>query len=131
MTSESVLAHSKLLEARFTNVKNIPGTRSQHCFKPLSRDKLSLSRVSFDHDKHSTVHPIGVTEGSNENDQTNYTVGVYVATVYDHDRKWFVGMILERCEEKADVLVKFMHPAQSQKLAWPSRPDICWVPPLT
>ena len=55
------------------------GTRSHHCFKPLSRDKLSLSRVSFDHDKHSTVHPIGVTEGSNENDQTNYTVGVYVA----------------------------------------------------
>ena len=93
-----------------------------------SHSQQSLSRVSFDHDKHSTVHPIGVTEGSNENDQTNYTVGVYVATVYDHDRKWFVGMILERCEEKVDVLVKFMHPAQSQKLAWPSRPDICWVP---
>ena len=39
-----------------------------------------------------------------------------------------MGMILERCEEKVDVLVKFMHPAQSQKLAWPSRPYICWVP---
>ena len=78
--------------------------------------------------QHCPSHTIGVTEGSNENDQTNYTVGVYVATVYDHDRKWFVGMILERCEEKVDVLVKFMHPAQSQKLAWPSRPDICWVP---
>ena len=128
VTSESVLLHSKVLEVRFADTKSISGTRSPHCFKPLSRETLSLSRVSFEHKNSRTVHSFGATNMSDDLDENTFIVGVYVACVYDHDRKWFVGMILERCEEKFDVLVKFMHPAESHNLAWPSRPDICWIP---
>ena len=105
MTSESVLLHSKVLEVRFADTKSISGTRSPHCFKPLSRETLSLSRVSFEHKNSRTVHSFGATNMSDDLDENTFIVGVYVACVYDHDRKWFVGMILERCEEKFDVLV--------------------------
>ena len=127
VTSESVLLHSKVLEVHFADTKSIPGTRShQVLFKPLSRETLSLSSVSFDHKKSRIVPSFGATNMSDGLDEKTFTFGVYVVCVYDHDRKWFVGVILERCQEKTDVLVKFMQ--ESHNLAWPSRPDICWIP---
>lgn len=121
---------SKELEQRYSALKTIPGTRSHHCFLPLSHSELQMRRISFDVE-FSTVHF----------DQSKTTIGVsalvqkdclqpgsYVACIYDN--KWYVGNIVERNETEQDLLIKFMRRSDDRTLSWPTRTDECYIPVL-
>ena len=51
--------------------------------------------------------------------------GMYVACMYEGE--WFIGAIIEVCDETDDADVSFM---KQDKLSfvWPQRQDRCWVP---
>ena len=58
------------------------------------------------------------------------SVGDYVVCMYDED--WYIGVILEVCEEEGDIKVSFMHPKgpgrPENSFYWPSTEDACYVP---
>ena len=46
ISQESVKSMADKLESRFAKSITVPGTRDNHCFKPVSATKLEVSRVS-------------------------------------------------------------------------------------
>ena len=63
----------------------------------------------------------------------SYQPGKYIACYYDEI--WYIGLILESCDENQDVKVKFMH-CKGLNLHWVNVNDYnvndnssqCWVP---
>ena len=108
------------LQPRYQAAKTIPGTRDNHCFVP-HLDGLHVCRVSPGDDSGYRV----VAEA--EPMRFIAQVGQYVASLYDG--KWWVGYVLDRCEEQEDAQVRFMHPnGPAVSFKWPTTNDICWVP---
>ena len=48
-----------------------------------------------------------VTFGHNNTDTSMLQPGRYIACLYDND-KWYIGIIMDRCNKKNYVKVKFM-----------------------
>ena len=111
------------LEARYANVKTVPGTRSHHCFIPITTTQLQMRRLSSDVIYSSVL--LGDSPAELASTEV-YQPGKYVACIYDND--WFIGNIVERSDINADVLVKFMK-RNGKILTWPPeiRKDECWV----
>ncbi len=125
---EDIEAHRSCLADRFESVQTVPGTRSHHRFVPLDENTLKIFRLSCD-DKGTVVHvsPVAAQhEVKTISSIPDLHLGQYVAVVYDSD--WFIGCITERSDEHQDILVKFMSRSHTNKLTWPRRDDICWVP---
>ena len=118
------------LEQRYSLVQTIPGTRSHHSFVSLSRNSMSMKRISADtmfNTIHLNVNEVGggesaVTKHSND----TYHPGQYVACTYDSE--WHIGNIVERSDSNSDVLINFMQRKDQNRLSWPRHEDKCWVP---
>lgn len=110
------------LTERYQAASTVPGRRSNHYFSPLSANLLLMKRVSLD--SISTNVKIGA---STRDSYTVYTVGKYIACVYD--KKWYIGMIKERSDQNGDVLVIFMK-RNGLSLNWfeDQSTNQCWVP---
>ena len=125
VSKEEAEAHRDSLKEKFSMIQTIPGTRSHHRFVPVSHNCLQLSLLSAD---------VVYTTAKVSSDPDTYDIdigqlqpGMYIAAVYDG--QWYVGCILEKCDEEKDLLVKFMHRnVSSDILSWPRRDDKCWVP---
>jgi len=110
--------HAKDQEKRFATAKTIPGTRSHHCFVPTPGGQLKMFRISADTE--GTVSDITPADCVGD-----YVPGKYVAAVYD--QAWYAGNIIERDDDKRDVLVNFMAHREAA-FQWPRKKDECWVP---
>ena len=100
------------------------GTRSHHCYKPISTNSLEIKRVSSD-DIFSVVQFNKIVEVSS-NDQ--FTHGKYIACVCDDD-ECYIALIHEYSHENRDVRVQFMK-SNGLFLYWfeeDSR-NQCWIP---
>ena len=84
------------------NVEKGVGTRSHHCYKPISTNSLEIRRVSSD-DIFSVVQFKKIDEVSS-NDQ--FTPGKYIACAYDDES--YIALIHEYSHENCDVRVQFM-----------------------
>ena len=73
------------MEVRYESGSTVPGTRSFHQFVPTDVNCISYKRLSSDSflagSKNFSALPV----------RKSYTVGKYVAAVYDLD--WYVGLI--------------------------------------
>lgn len=111
--------------------KTISGTRSHHCFIPLSESTLEIKRLS--------TYSVGTRvslDGTNPNYPSamvhfpNFEEcqpGIYIACMYDDE--WYVGIIVEQSEECRDVYVRFMRRFNEVMLLWPQdRGNECWIP---
>ena len=99
------------------------GTRSRHCYKPISTNSLEIRRVSSDK-MFSVVQFKKVAEVSS-NDQ--FKPGKYIACVYDDE--CYIVLIHEYSHENRDVRVQFMK-RNGLFLYW-FEEDIrnqCWIP---
>ena len=109
------------LERSFAKSTTVPGTRDNHCFKPVSATKLEVSRVSgipgfcVNYEVEEEV-----SEGFQISDMTP---GKYTTCVYDGH--WWVGSIRDTSEAQQDVLIQFMHPhGPAKRFFWPRREDL-------
>lgn len=109
---------------RFASAKKVPGTRSHHCFIPIDKYNLKISRISGD----NTATNVRISDINEEDDMPvglDLHPGQYVAAFYDGE--WFLGNVVE--VEPEDILVDFLHPkGPAKSFSWPSRKDQCWVP---
>ena len=112
------------LPARFDKAVKVTGTRSHHCFIPISKTELQMKRISAD--DHSTV--VGRDQSVSELDTAELQPGKYVASMYD--KEWYIGCIVERSDENDDVFINFMQHSKTGLLSWPAsvRKNACWVP---
>ena len=99
------------------------GTRSHHCYKPISTNSLEIRRVSSD-DIFSVVQFKKIAEVSS-NDQ--FTPGKYIACVYDDE--CYIALIHEYSHENRDVRVQFMK-RNGLFLYWfeENSRHQCWIP---
>ena len=111
MAEQEVSKNAKTyqLEQRYLNCTTISGTKSHHCFIPLSKSKLAMKRLSLD-DEGVLVKLYDNTTKSDlphlqliEND---LYPGKYVACIYDQD--WYIGVITKHSNENKDVYIKSM-----------------------
>ena len=99
------------------------GTRSHHCYKPISTNSLEIRRVSSD-DVFSVVQFKKIAEVSS-NDR--FTPGKYIACAYDNE--CYIALIHEYSHENRDVRVQFTK-RNGLFLYWfeeDSR-NQCWIP---
>ena len=76
------------------------GTKSHHCYKPISTNSIEIRRVSSD-DIFSVVQFKKIAEVPS-NDQ--FTLGKYIACVYDDE--CYIALIHEYSLENGDVRVQ-------------------------
>lgn len=124
VSKDEVDMQTKEQEARFSTAKKIPGTRNHHCFIPVNNRCLKLFRISSDTEG-TLVDEMSASTATPELTQL-YIPGKYIAAVYD--QAWYVGNIVERDDEKDDVLVNFMTRTGDSSFQWPQKKDECWVP---
>ena len=122
-----VQQHRQSQEIRFTAAKKVPGVRTHHCFIPLRDNSLRMFRLSSDTSGTLVSSGNSIEEIDTEDTAHVYIPGKYVAAVYD--QKWYVGNVMERDDEKHDLLVNFMREMASRgSFQWPRKKDSCWVP---
>ena len=124
---DDVEVHRSCLVERFASIQTVPGTRSHHRFVAVSENKLKIFRLSCD-DLGTIVNVSPEPDLAVEPAPsiTDLHPGQFVAVVYDTD--WFIGCITEHSDEHQDILVKFMNRTPTNRLTWPHREDICWIP---
>ena len=144
ISAEDIKKHEETfeLERRYALAKTITGTRSHHCFIPISKNKIRMKRISqdriftdvstgqqVDSERSETAEYLESEQSQADQLQnsTFFQPGKYIACIYDDD--WFIGSIVERSDEHGDVYVKFMKRVNNI-LTWPSdqRQIPCWVP---
>ena len=133
VSSENI-AHNEIkynLDERYSKSKTISGTRSHHCFIPLTETSLEIKRLST----YSVgtkvflggVHPNCSSVMTNVPNFVECQPGIYIACIYDEE--WYVGLITETSEECRDVYVKFMKRFNELMLLWPQGyGNECWIP---
>jgi hypothetical protein len=110
----------------YATAKTLPGTRSYHNFIPISNTKIGAKVVS-EQLEYSFVFNFQTDEIIKEC-LSNINIGVFICLIYDNN-PW-IGLIEEIDVENKDFQVRFMHPCYpSRSYYWPSRDDVCWVPP--
>ena len=109
-----------VMNARYEHGDTVPGTRSFHQFIPSDVNVISYKRLSCD------AFNAGSRNFSSLPVRRSYSVGRYVAAVYDLD--WYIGLIEEQ-ESPDEYLISYMHPKNPRvNLNWPSRPDRLLTP---
>lgn len=120
ITTQDLEQARPAMSARYEHGSTVPGTRSFHQFLPTDINAISYKRLSCD------LFLAGSRNFSALPARKSYSVGRYVAAVYDLD--WYVGLIEE--EQNADeYVISYMHPKNPRiNLNWPLRPDRCLTP---
>ena len=113
-----ITENKHLLEKRFEKSSTLPGSRSNHFFRPSSDSREILMLLVSGEEavlvniSNFVIHDL--------------KIGDYVACTYDFD--WYAGIILDISIDNGDVYVKFMHPkGPSMLFKWPLKEDECWV----
>ena len=107
------------LDKRYSFASTTDGTRPHHSFAPVSMNSTEMQRISFD-DTFSHI-----IFGHIDSDTSMLQPGRYIACLYDD--KWYIGIIVDRCDESNDAKVKFMRRDRSW-LSWYEHDNQCWVP---
>ena len=107
------------LDKRYSFGIMIDGTRSHYSFIPVSMNSIEKQRISFD-DTFSHV-----IFGHIDTDTSMLQPGRYIACLYDD--KWYIGIIMDRCDEINDVKAKFMR-RDRLCVSWYKHDNQCWVP---
>ena len=102
----------------YSFASTIDKTRSHHCFIPVSMNSIEMWRTSFDTFSH-------ITFGHIDTDTSMLQPGRYIACLCDG--KWYIGIIMDRCDESNYVKVKFMR-HDRLCLSWYQHHNQCWVP---
>ena len=111
-------------ENRFSKFKKLPGMRSFHSIKPMTKENMVQARRHSNSETFSQF-PAFKTVGKDEVVSV-LSPGQYVAAVYDH--QWWLGMILEVDDEHDDYKLRFLHPAgPSPTFHLPQFDDECYV----
>ncbi len=109
------------LENRFKIARTIPGTRKQHAFVPLSRNKISI-RVHSD-SRECMEETVSKQERELEIDE----ISGFVTCCYDSE--WWLACVIDVDIDNAEVKVSFLHPhGPSRSYKYPSIPDILTIP---
>jgi hypothetical protein len=127
-----VFVHSKYvvevgnkLQQRFEGTITVKGTRDNHCFKPVSKDIMTVSRTSYSQiccQLSLTTSPIRSTIKS----KAKVKCHTYVACLYN--LQWWIGLVEEISHEYEDIKINFFHPhGPSPSFYWPTTKDICWI----
>lgn len=123
VTADDVQKEHETLKHRFEEAKTFDGTRDHHCYIPLDRSTLRISKISasvcskyieFKTDRTSHLSSI---KDINKND--------YVVCVYD--KKWFIGKVIDVSEANDDAKVVFFKPAGPTTTFSKTSNDIVWV----
>lgn len=131
VSQDEISQHEELQAAGFANAKTIPGTRENHCFIPVNKSSLKMSRVSEDQLTNFVVASVGHRDLPSQCSAQLQTMnpGQYIACMYDEH--WWLGNIITCGSESEpnEIHVKFMHPhGPAASFSWPIRDDECWVP---
>ena len=99
------------------------GTRSHHCYKPMSANSVEIKRVSSD-DIFSVVQFKKIAEVSSNG---QFTPEKYIACVYDDE--CYIAVIHEYSHENRDLRVQFMK-RNGLFLYWfeENSRNQCWIP---
>ena len=125
VSSHNIQRNHSFLEIWFSLGKTIPGTRSYHCFVPISDTEMRLSRISSEGEPNVIRGDHAAPD--NQYDTEKVEVGSYIGCLYDWQR--YVGLVQNLSFKHNDVNLKFMHPKGPAKASfWPDREDNCWVP---
>ena len=109
---------NKHLEKRLEKSTTLPGSISNHFFKPSSDSREILMLLVSGEE----AVPVNISNFVIH----DLKIGDYVACTYDFD--WYAGIILDISIDNGDVYVKFIHPkGPSMLFKWPSKEDECWV----
>ena len=109
------------LNTRFLNSRTIPGTRSLHCFIPISKHVLATKRYSLS----SLSKNERVTK--HETDIDIEQISGYVTCKLDN--MWWLACVLEKDIDNAEIKLSFLHPhGPSQSFKYPASPDINVMP---
>ena len=120
ITSQNLEQARPTMSARYEHGSTVPGTRSFHQFIPTDVNAISYKRLS----RNSFL--AGSRNFSALPTRISYSVGRYVAAVYDLD--WYVGLIEEE-QTTDEYVISYMHPKNPRiNLNWPLRPDRCLTP---
>ncbi|GBN90413.1 hypothetical protein AVEN_269336-1 [Araneus ventricosus] len=100
---EEIIQYHKLLD-RFENSVAITGTRSFHCFVPVSESNLKYFIISqaTEYEIHSTTKAVQITLHTRDS----------IACV--HDDQWWLAEVNDISDINKDVLVTFYHRCQSK-----------------
>lgn len=122
----SAVRHS--LKPRFDRAKTIPGTRSNHHYKPQSSTSMGFKRTSEDTEFQIINIASGVIETThNQVTTSDLQLQSFVACKYDSF--WWIGVVEDIDNDHNDAKIRFMHPhGPSMRFTWPSTADICWIP---
>ena len=116
---EEIIQHhnSKLLD-RFENCVTITGTRSFHCFVPVSESNLKcfITSQTTEYEIHSTTKAVQITLHTRDS----------IACVYDG--QWWLAEVNDISDENKDVHVTFYHPAGPRTAFKKKEEDQTWVP---
>ena len=117
----------KNLKLRYKMGSTVPGTRTYHCFIPISTDEIQFERISADAEfSGSFKFTASLTEGI-ESKISEVKRMDFVACYYD--MHWWIGLLEDINRENKDCKIKFMHPhGPAASFCWPIMDDICWVP---
>ena len=121
VTSDQIIAHTNdlELEERYEGVKTIEGTRSHHAYLPGTQiGTLRMYRVSSDiaSEMYTNVH----LKESKTVCLDEVCPGKYLACIWD--KRWYVGIVLEKTDGTGDLLVKCMK-QRGHNFFWPQRED--------
>jgi len=97
------------------------GSRSYHCFIPVSEQTLEMKRVStdqFSSSIHSTPLEVQLKEA------IDYVPEMYVACTYDQN--WYIANVIQISPENHDIYCKFMK-RNNRCFSWRVYDDKCWV----
>lgn len=128
LRKENLSTCRQQLESRFSQAKTVPGTRSFHCFSPLSENEIGTKRISSDPGYTLKFKFCGEKNVSEQLSMVQICTNSYVACAYDNH--WFFGLVISKDEEECDIQIKFMHPfGPAPSFYWPyQKEDICFVP---
>ncbi|GBM39177.1 hypothetical protein AVEN_122856-1 [Araneus ventricosus] len=96
--------HNNKLVKRFENSVAITGTRSFHCFVPVSEINLKcfITSQATEYEIHSTTKAVQITLHTRDS----------IACAYDG--QWWLAEVNDISDINKDVLVTFYHPCQNK-----------------
>ena len=113
-----IIENKHLQEKRLEESSILPGTRSNHFFRPSSDSSKILMLLGSGEE----AVPVNISNFVIH----DLKIGDYVACTYEFD--WYAGITLDISIDNVDVYVKLMQPkGPSMLFKWPSKEDECWV----
>lgn len=126
VSSDDIDIWKPKLNVHFKKSKTIEGSRSHHCFIPISESELLISRLSMP--KFRVPKKVNLQKRKTKSCAKNIIPkpGTYVAAVYES--RWYIGSVVQTVDD-GEILVNIMTPdGKAKSYMWPKHVDECWIP---